>query len=131
MKRILVTLAIILFAVTTASAFEVEKLYIEGNSGTFNTLEAPSSWGVDTLDNWNLNLHGKAVVLETGLGDIGLEGSTVYSVGDVLRNLPVEASVFVRPFKIPFIEVFYTNRGTTGRFNVDKSTLGFRVGKGF
>lgn len=97
-----VILMLFVFTASMASAFEVQKFYLEG----VNQIEGNTLAGLDTPREWDLNAVFKADVLELpGLAILGARVDVSYTPDDSYNDVGVAIEAYINPFGIKNIEL--------------------------
>jgi hypothetical protein len=102
MKSFIGVVLLVLFAASMASAFEVQKLYLEG----VNQIEGNVLSGMDTPREWDLNAVFKADVLELpGLVTLGARVDVSYTPDNSFDSVGLATEVYIKPFGLNYIEL--------------------------
>ncbi len=138
MKRLLIAVAVVMMVVAgwgVSQAAEVEKLYVQGISPTFNLSGALD--GTDKLTNansWDVVGRAKVKVVDTSLGHIGVDLAALYNVGGAFDKTVVSTGVYWEVLNLEGVELSYAQAASidnfVGNFG-DHSRIVLSVGKGF
>ena len=103
MKRLIgVVFMLVLFATNMVSAFEVQKLYLEG----VNQIEGNVLSGMDTPREWDLSLVFKADVVDVPvIGTLGARVDASYTPDNSFDSVGLATEIYINPLGLKYIEL--------------------------